>query len=183
MRRLGGALGVEAMSLYKHAANKDDVLDGVAELIMAGVEIPPSGGDWIGDLRAVGLALREAGLRHPAGFELLVRRLPVSDASMAPVEATLTALRAGGLGEAAAVNSFWLLVSYVLGAVLSELGAAANAEQGAGLPGVAGRRADDPPHAPRTRPRARGVRLRARVRLGTRRAAVGAAQRADRIER
>jgi len=130
MRRLGRALGVEAMSIYKHAAGKDDVLDGVAELVMAGVELPAASEDWAADLRAIALSLRDTGLRHPAGFELLVRRLPVTERSMAPIEATLAALRAGGFDDATTIRLFWALVAYVLGAVLAELGAAAEAAQG-----------------------------------------------------
>ena len=130
MRRLGRSLGVEAMSLYKHAASKDDVLDGVAELVMAGVELPAPSGEWASDVRAIACALRNAGLRHPAGFELLVRRLPATDRSMAPIEATLAALRAGGLDDATTIRIFWALVAYILGAVLSELGAAAGESEG-----------------------------------------------------
>ncbi len=130
MRRLGRSLDVEAMSLYKHAASKDDVLDGVAELVMADVRLPSPSDDWAADLRAIACALRDAGLRHPAAFELLVSRLPVTERSMAPIEATLAALRAGGLDDATTIRIFWALVSYVLGAVLSELGAAADATDG-----------------------------------------------------
>ena len=130
MRRLGKELGVEAMSLYKHAAGKDDVLDGIVELVMTDVAVPAPGGDWTADVRAVALALRDSGLRHPAGFELLVRRMPVTDRSMAPIEATLAALRAGGLDDATTVRVFWALVAYVLGAILAELGAAAEAAAG-----------------------------------------------------
>lgn len=130
MRRLGAELGVEAMSVYKHAAGKGDVLDGMLELVMAEIELPAPGGDWAADVRAIGFGLRDAGLRHPAAFGLLVRRTPTSDRALAPIEATLAALRAGGFDDRTAVRVFWALVAYVLGAVLSEIGAAAEAADG-----------------------------------------------------
>ena len=130
MRRLGGELGVEAMALYKHASSKDDLLDGIAELVMASVEVPAPSEDWAADLRAIAGALRDTGLRHPAGFELLVRRLPVTERSMAPVEATLAALRASGADDETTIRTFWALISYVLGAVLSELASVAADEDG-----------------------------------------------------
>ena len=46
MRRLGADLGVEAMSLYKHVANKDEILDGIVELVVGAIEIPKEGSDW-----------------------------------------------------------------------------------------------------------------------------------------
>ena len=48
MRRLGQELGVEAMSLYNHVANKDDLLDGIVDLVLGDIEIPPSGTPWPG---------------------------------------------------------------------------------------------------------------------------------------
>ena len=63
MRRLGQALRVEAMSLYKHVANKDDLLDGIADLVTGEFEVPAAGGDWRAAIR------RSA--RSVAGAELL----------------------------------------------------------------------------------------------------------------
>src|SRR5262252_10334550 len=65
MRRLGQALGVEAMSLYKHVANKDAILDGLLERVLAEVQLPQPGGDWEAELRRAAIALRDALARHP----------------------------------------------------------------------------------------------------------------------
>jgi AcrR family transcriptional regulator len=46
MRRLGQELGVEAMSLYNHVANKDAILDGVVDLVLSDIEVPPTGTHW-----------------------------------------------------------------------------------------------------------------------------------------
>ncbi|HEX7171401.1 MAG TPA: TetR family transcriptional regulator, partial [Candidatus Limnocylindria bacterium] len=46
MRRLGAELGVEAMSLYKHVSDKDDILDGIVDLVVAAIEVPGDGADW-----------------------------------------------------------------------------------------------------------------------------------------
>ena len=51
MRRLGDAVGVEAMSLYNHVANKDDLLDGMIDLVFAEIELPSSDEDWRSAMR------------------------------------------------------------------------------------------------------------------------------------
>ena len=65
MRRLGQALGVEAMSIYKHVANKDAILDGLLERVLSEVELPHSAGDWEAELRHAAVSLHEALARHP----------------------------------------------------------------------------------------------------------------------
>ena len=51
MRKLGQELGVDAMAIYRHIKGKDDLLDGVAEVVIGEIERPAAGGDWIQDLR------------------------------------------------------------------------------------------------------------------------------------
>ena len=53
MRRIGRELGVEAMSLYNHVEDKDDILNGVTERVMTGFDYPPFTGDWFQDGRAM----------------------------------------------------------------------------------------------------------------------------------
>src|SRR4029078_513433 len=65
MRKLGAALGVEAMSLYNHVANKDDVLDGVLDHVLGEVPLPHPPRAWDDQLWVLGRGFRDAGLAHP----------------------------------------------------------------------------------------------------------------------
>src|SRR5687768_12100752 len=65
MRKLGRALGVEAMSLYNHVANKDDLLDGMVDLVFDEIGLPPRDVDWRTAMRRRALAARAALARHP----------------------------------------------------------------------------------------------------------------------
>ncbi|HKS77273.1 MAG TPA: TetR family transcriptional regulator, partial [Gaiellaceae bacterium] len=72
MRRLGQALGVEAMSLYNHHASKDAILDGMVARVLAEVELPAEGGDWEAELRRCAVSLHEALRRHPWACSLVM---------------------------------------------------------------------------------------------------------------
>ena len=73
MRRLGQELGVEAMSLYNHVANKDDIFDGIVEIVLREIEIPQTG--WTGRRRSAGPAIssHETFVRHRWACGLLMR--------------------------------------------------------------------------------------------------------------
>ena len=64
MRRLANELGVEAMSLYNHVASKDDLLDGMVDLVFAEIEPPSTNGDWKTAMRARAVSTRDALGRH-----------------------------------------------------------------------------------------------------------------------
>ena len=65
MRKLGLLLGFEAMSLYNHVANKDDVLDGMLDLVLAECDLPAAGGDWETAARSSAISVHAALRRHP----------------------------------------------------------------------------------------------------------------------
>src|SRR5450759_1245195 len=65
MRKLGQELGVEAMSLYNHVANKDDILDGIVDLVFSQIELPAGGAEWRPAMRRRAVSAHEALLRHP----------------------------------------------------------------------------------------------------------------------
>src|SRR6266567_774289 len=64
MRKLGQSLGFEAMSLYNHVANKDDLLDGMLDLVLAEME-PPGPEDGMAGIRRSAISAHEALRRHP----------------------------------------------------------------------------------------------------------------------
>ncbi len=98
MRRLGAALGVEAMSLYHHVASKDALLDGITDLALADVDLPAPGGDWRAGVRTIARSTHDALMRHPwAATLMLSRTIPSRFRYM---EALLGHLRTGGLSVA-----------------------------------------------------------------------------------
>ena len=67
MRKLGQELGVEAMSLYNHVANKDDILDGIVDLVFGEIELPPARADWKAAMRQRAISARDGPLAPPLG--------------------------------------------------------------------------------------------------------------------
>ncbi|TMB76292.1 MAG: TetR family transcriptional regulator [Chloroflexi bacterium] len=96
MRRLGQELGVEAMSLYHHVTNKEEVVAGMLELLVS--ELPaPDAGDWKATIRARALAAREHLRPHAWAFRLIANAEGVN--LMKHHDAVVASLRAGGLSR------------------------------------------------------------------------------------
>jgi AcrR family transcriptional regulator len=127
MRRLATALGCEAMSLYKHVADKQALLDLLVERVMAEIRPPDPQDPWDRRLLHVALELRRVGLAHPQLFLRLTARLPATPAALEPVEAALAALRDAGFDERACTSQFWAVVAYTTGAIIGEIGATTGA--------------------------------------------------------
>jgi AcrR family transcriptional regulator len=122
MRTLGARLGVEAMSLYKHVPSKGAILEGLVAAALAEVDWTQGRGlGWRCRVERLALALRDVGRRHPDVFRLLTEAPPLGAAHLAPMEALLETLVDAGFARATAVSVMWTIVSYVLGAVTSEL--------------------------------------------------------------
>jgi AcrR family transcriptional regulator len=122
MRALGGALGVEAMSLYAHVPSKAALLDGVVETMLEELAAAgPAAGGWPAALTDFGRRSRALARRHPEAFLLLVER--PQHAYLAGREATtalLEALRAGGLDAPTAIAAVRTVVRYVIGVAAAE---------------------------------------------------------------
>lgn len=124
MRRLAAELGVEAMSLYHHVANKEALLDGVVEAVtdevvvaVAGLEGPDPADDWRGAMRARILAARSVMLRHPWVPRVLVTRTSMNPAMIGYYDGVLGVLRAGGFDWDLAHHAVHALGSRALGFV------------------------------------------------------------------
>lgn len=117
MRRLGASLGVEAMSLYHHVANKDEVLDGILEQVLLQVELPPDTGPWQDRVRALVRAWRVVAQRHPNAFALVDTRPIPSIEGFAPIESAFRILSDAGLRPATALDAFGVSAALVLGCV------------------------------------------------------------------
>lgn len=119
MRKLGGELGVEAMSLYHHVPNKSALLDGMVDAVFA--EIPlPDGEGWKAALRGRACATREVLGRHPWAIGLMDSRTSPGPANLRGHDAVLAVLRGAGFPVPLAAHAFALLDSYVYGFALQE---------------------------------------------------------------
>lgn len=121
MRKLAQTLGVEAMSLYNHVANKDDLLDGIADLVVAEMAPPEIGGDWKAALRTRSTSAREVLLRHPWATGLIGTRINVGPAMLRYIDATVGCLRAAGFSLPQADRAWNALDSHLYGFTLQEL--------------------------------------------------------------
>lgn len=121
MRRLGAALGVEAMSLYHYFKNRDALLDGVVEVLMKKAEasLKPND-DWREKIRTILRAYREAGRKHPNAFPLAALRPLRTPHAVALGEVLFNVFREAGLSHRDAVLAFRTLGSFINGFVLLE---------------------------------------------------------------
>ncbi len=115
MRKLGQELGVDAMALYRHVRNKDDILDGIVDAVVAEIDVPASDGDWKAALRAQSIAARHVMLRHPWAPRAIVDRTTTSPTMLAYIESVLAKLADGGFSVEMAHHALHVLGSRILG--------------------------------------------------------------------
>lgn len=120
MRKLGQALGVEAMSLYKHVTSKDEILDGVVDAVFAEIGPPPPDAEWRTAMRERAVSARQVLLRHPWAIGLLDSRRNAGPATVRHHDSVIGCLRRGGFSIEMAAHAFSLLDSYIYGFVLQE---------------------------------------------------------------
>jgi AcrR family transcriptional regulator len=120
MRKLGDALGVEAMSLYNHVANKHDLLDGMIDSVFGEIELPEGSGEWREEMRARGMSMRIVLRRHRWAIGLMESRTTPGPATLRHHDAVIGSLRAGGFSVAMAAHAFSALDSYIYGFALQD---------------------------------------------------------------
>ncbi len=121
MRKLAAALGVEAMSLYNHVANKEEVLDGIVDIVVGEIDVPAPGADWKAAMRRRATSAHEVLLRHPWASMLIVSRVNVGPAMLRYVDATLGCLREAGFSHAMADHAWNAIDSHVYGFTIQAL--------------------------------------------------------------
>jgi AcrR family transcriptional regulator len=121
MRKLAQALGVEAMSLYNHVSSKDDVLDGIADLVVSEIEVPEIGDDWRAGLRKRAISAHQVLRKHAWAPLLIASRVNVGTAMRRYVDATLGCMREAGFSYALADRAWNALDSHIYGFTLLEL--------------------------------------------------------------
>jgi AcrR family transcriptional regulator len=118
MRKLGGLLGFEAMSLYNHVGGKDDVLDGILDLVLAETVPPSPDVAWDAAIRESALSVHAALTRHPWSCPLLMRR--VRPARMQYMDSLLGRLRTAGFSADATYSAYHVLDGHIFGFSLWE---------------------------------------------------------------
>ena len=121
MRRLGRELGVEAMSLYRHVASKQALLEGLVELVLDEAGVDSGAGEPRAVLRDWAHAFRAAARRHPEVVRLFATEPLATPAWGGAVEALLAVLRDAGASDEAAVHAYRLVTTFATGYVLWEL--------------------------------------------------------------
>jgi AcrR family transcriptional regulator len=120
MRKLGQYLGVEAMSLYNHVANKDDLLDGMIDVVFGEIPLARANQHWRSAMRERAIAVRAALLRHPWAIGLMESRRRPGGATLRHHDAVLGLLRRAGFSVPLAGHAYSLLDSYIYGFALNE---------------------------------------------------------------
>jgi AcrR family transcriptional regulator len=120
MRMLAKRLGVEAMSLYNHVAGKEDLLDGMTDLVWAEIDLPDRGLDWTDAMRHRVTSMVEALRQHPWAVGLMEGRAQPGPASLEHHDDVLGWLRGAGLEPKDAVHAMSLLDSFMYGFALQQ---------------------------------------------------------------
>jgi AcrR family transcriptional regulator len=121
MRKLGQDLDVEAMSLYNHVANKDDILDGIVDLVFGEIALPSGGGDWKRAMRRRAISAHEALLRHRWAPSLMQSRTRPGPATLRHHDSVLGSLRSTGFTLVMAAHAISVIDGYVYGFALQQI--------------------------------------------------------------
>lgn len=96
MRKIAQELGVVPMALYKHVSNKEEMLDGIVDVVVGEIDPPPSGTDWKTAIRQRILSARRALLRHPWASRVIESRTDATPAVLKYMDSMIGLFRAGG---------------------------------------------------------------------------------------
>ncbi len=121
MRRLAQDLGVEAMSLYHHVANKHDILDGMVDTVFGEIELPSDGTDWKTAMHQRAISVRAALTRHPWAIGIMESRTSPGPATLRHHDTVIGCCRTAGFSIEMAAHAFSLIDSYIYGFVLQEV--------------------------------------------------------------
>jgi AcrR family transcriptional regulator len=117
MRKLAGKLGVEAMSLYHHVAGKDEILNGIVDIVLGEIEAPVGGADWKETIRRSAISAHDVFVRHPWACRLVLTAGP-SQAQLRFMDSLLASLRQGGFPPELTYHGYHALVSHIMGYTL-----------------------------------------------------------------
>jgi AcrR family transcriptional regulator len=128
MRKLGLRLGVEAMSLYNHVANKDALLDGMVDLVVSEIDLPAGAVDWKEAMRRRAISAQAVFCRHPWASSLIDSRQSSGPARLRYFDWVVGTLRRAGFTLELAARAFSVLDSYIYGFGRQQLNMAAGVD-------------------------------------------------------
>jgi AcrR family transcriptional regulator len=129
IRSLAVELGVKPMSVYHHVANKDEILDGIVDLVFSEIELPVVGGEWHQEMTWRATSARQVLRRHPWAIALLQSRTHPGPATLTHHNAVIGTLRAAGFSIELTAHAYALIDAYVYGFALSEASLPINGPQ------------------------------------------------------
>lgn len=122
MRKLGRELGVEAMSLYNHVGNKDDLLDGMLDQVVAEIDLSADGPDWRHRARRRAISAHTVLMRHPWAAAMWTSRLTIGPARMRYTDSVLRSLREAGFAPGPLDRAYHTIENHIVGHAMQALG-------------------------------------------------------------
>ena len=120
MRKLARELGVEAMSLYYHVKGKEDILDGMVDIVFSEIELPSARTEWKTAMRERAESTRSVLKRHPWAISLMDSRTTPGAETLKHLDTVIGCLSDAGFSIPMAAHAMSLLDSYVRGFALQE---------------------------------------------------------------
>lgn len=120
MRSLARELGVKPMAIYHHVANKEEILDGIIDVVFGEIDLPPADTDWRSAMRQRAIAARRVLVRHPWAIPLMESRTNPGPATLRHHDAVIGTLRGAGFSIKMTGHAYSLLDSYIYGFALQE---------------------------------------------------------------
>ena len=120
IRSLAKELGVKPMAVYHHVTNKDEILDGLVDLVFAEIELPSPAGEWRQEISKRAHSARRVLSRHPWSIALLESRTSPGPATLRHHDSNIATLRAGGFTIAQTAHAYALLDAFIYGFAVQE---------------------------------------------------------------
>jgi AcrR family transcriptional regulator len=121
MRAIAEVLGAAPMALYRHVTNRDDLIDGMVDVVFTEIELPSSGVDWKAAMRGRAVSMGEVLSRHRWAVGLMESRRNPGPGNLRHHDAVIGRLRAGGFDMAMAAHAYSLLDSYIYGFAMTAI--------------------------------------------------------------
>jgi len=121
IRSLAQSLGVKPMSVYYYVASKDEILDGIIDLVFSEIELPTPVGDWRAEIHRRAHSARRVLRAHPWAIGLMESRTSPGPATLRHHDAVIAALRGAGFSHELTAHAYALLDSYTYGFALQEV--------------------------------------------------------------
>ena len=122
MRSLAQELDVKPMTLYHHVANKEEILDGIIDVVFEEIELPTDDADWRSAMRQRATSARHVLARHPWATPLMESRANPGPATLRHHDAVIGILRRSGFSIQLTAHAYSMLDAYIYGFALQEAG-------------------------------------------------------------